>query len=195
MDVRVRLERKLSTKELMLFNCGVEEDSWESFGLQESNQSILKEISSEYSSEGLMPKLKLPILWPPFAKNWFIGKDSDSVKDWGQEEKGTTEDEVVEWHHWLDVMSLSKLWELVMDSEAWCTAVHGVAKCWTWLSDWTEQISVKYVFSFFFLLSQNMHFLTLSTDQASVQWWPKIKKHSAIQIVVASYHFPLKGTR
>ena len=60
---------------------------------------ILKEISSEYSLEGLMLKLKLPILWPPDAKNWFIGKVPDAGKDRRQEEKGTTEDEIVGWHH------------------------------------------------------------------------------------------------
>ena len=43
-----------------------------------------------------------PVLWPPHAKTWLIGKDSDAGKDWGQEEKGTTEDEMAGWHHWLD---------------------------------------------------------------------------------------------
>ena len=66
-----------------------------------SNQSILKEISPEYLLEGLMLKLKLPILWPPNAKNWLLGKDPDAGKDRRQEEKGITEDEMVEWHHWL----------------------------------------------------------------------------------------------
>ena len=64
-----------------------------------SNQSILKEISPEYSSEGLMLKLKLPIFWPPDAKKWLTGKDPDAGKDWRWEEKGTTEDEMVGWHH------------------------------------------------------------------------------------------------
>ena len=64
-----------------------------------SNQSILKEISPGCSLEGLMLKLKLPILWPLHAK---VGKDSDVGRDWGQEEKETTEDEVAGWHHWLD---------------------------------------------------------------------------------------------
>ena len=67
-----------------------------------SNQSILKEISPEYSLEGLMLKLKLPILWLPDVKSWFSGKDPDAGKDWRQEEKGTTEDEMVRWHHWLN---------------------------------------------------------------------------------------------
>ena len=47
-------------------------------------------------------KAEAPILWPPDVKNWLIGKDSGAGKDWGQEEKGTTEDEMVEWHHWRD---------------------------------------------------------------------------------------------
>ena len=67
-----------------------------------SNQSILKEISPEYSLEGLMWKLKFPILWPLDAKSWLIWKDRDAGKDWVQEEKGTTEDEMVRWHHWLN---------------------------------------------------------------------------------------------
>ena len=60
-----------------------------------SNQSILKGISPGCSLEGLM-------LWPPHGKSWLIGKDSDAGRDWGQEEKGTTEDEMAGWHHQLD---------------------------------------------------------------------------------------------
>ena len=63
--------------------------------------SILKEINPEYSLEGLMLNLK-PIFWPPDMKNWLIGKDPDAGKDWRQEEKGMTEDEMVGWHHWLN---------------------------------------------------------------------------------------------
>ena len=65
-----------------------------------SNQSILKEISPEYSLEGLM-KLKLQY-FGYLMQSWLIGKDSDAGRDWGQEEKGTTEEEMAGWHHWLD---------------------------------------------------------------------------------------------
>ena len=67
-----------------------------------SNQSI-KEISPECSLEGLLlTEAESPIIWPPDSKSWLIGKDPDAGKDWRQEEKGMTEDEMVGWHHWLD---------------------------------------------------------------------------------------------
>ena len=79
-----------------------------------------------------------PILWPPDAKSWLIGKDLHAGKDWGQEEKGTTEDEMVGWHHRLDGDGFGWTLGVGDDREAWHAAVYGVAKSWTWLTDWTE---------------------------------------------------------
>ena len=85
-----------------------------------SNQSILKEISPEYSLQGLMLKLKLPILWPSDVKNWLTGKDPDAGEDWRWEEKGTTEDEMV------DGITDSMTWVWVNSGSWWWTGRPGV---------------------------------------------------------------------
>ena len=102
MDVRLGLWRRLSAKEMMLLNCSVGEDSWESLGLQ-------GDPTSPFSTTSVLGVHWKDWCWSlnfstlaPDAKNWLLGKDSDAGRDWGQEEKGTTENDMAGWHHQLD---------------------------------------------------------------------------------------------
>ena len=92
-----------SAEELMLLNCGVGEDSWESLGLQGDQTRRFPKGNPSWIFIGRTDaEAETPILWPPDAKSWLIWKDPDAGKDWRQEEKGTTEGEMVGWHHWLN---------------------------------------------------------------------------------------------
>ena len=86
----------------MLLNCDVGEDSWESLDCKEI-QPVHSEGDQPWVFFGRNDaKAETPVLWPPHAKSWLIGKDCDAGRAWGQEEKGMTEDEMAGCHHWLD---------------------------------------------------------------------------------------------
>ena len=138
MDVRVGLWRKLSAEELVLLDCGVGEYSESPLDCRQSQPVHPEEDQCWVSIGRTDVEAETPVLWPPNSKSWLIWKDPDVGKGWGQEEKGTTEDE------WLDGipdsmdMGLGGRWELVMDREAWHAVVHWLEKSQTRLSDWTE---------------------------------------------------------
>ena len=88
-------------------------------------------------------EVEAPRLWPPDAKSWLIGKDPDAGKDWGQEEKGATEDEVVGWHHQLNGHEFEQTLEDSEGQGSPCVAIHGVRKSQTRLSNWTTKIQER----------------------------------------------------
>ena len=110
----------------MLLNCGAGEDSWES--LKEIQLVNSKENQSWTFIGRADADAEALILWPPDAKNWLIGKDPDSEKNWRQEEKGTTEDETVDGITNPMDINLSILQEMVMDREVWHAVVYGVQR-------------------------------------------------------------------
>ena len=161
MDVRVGLWRKLSAENWCFWTV------------------VLKTLENPLDCKEIQPvhpkgdeswvfigrtdaEAETPILWPPHVKSWLIGKDPDAGRDWGQEEKGTTEDEMAGWHHRSIDMSLGELWELVMDRKAWRATIRGVAKRWTWLRDWTELNWTKKILASFISIRKLISaFLTL----------------------------------
>ena len=112
-------------------------------------------------------KAETPVLWPPHEKNWLIGKDSDAGRDWGEEEKGTTEDEMARWHHWLD--ERESQWTLgVGDGQG------GLASCDSWgrkESDTTEG-----------LIWSDWQ-LPCITNLLCIRYWPKQNKHAFTHLI------------
>ena len=93
-------------------------------------------------------KAETPVLWPPLAKSWLMGKDSDAGRDWGQEEKGTTEDEMAGWHRWLD----GRTWVSVNSGSWWWTGRPGVLRFMASqrvVHDWATEVNwTDWCFSF-----------------------------------------------
>ena len=173
MEVRVGPWRKLSTEELVLLNCGVGGDSWEHLGLQEDPVNPSKGDQSWVFIGRTDVEAEAPILWPPHAKSWLIWKDPDAGKDWGQEEKGTTEDEMAGWHH-----------RLSGDESGWTLGVGdgqgGLAFCGPWgrkESDTTDRLNWTELKQ-----HSNNYCVQESSRDAKISWW-KYNEEQSICIV------------
>ena len=126
-DTIKTLESPLDCKEIQLVH-SERDQPWDFFGRNDA-------------------KAETPVLWPPHAKSWLIGKDSDAARDWGQEEKGTTEDEMAGWHHWLDGRESESTPGVGDGQGGWCAAIHGVTKGQTRLTDWSNLIWLENITS------------------------------------------------
>ena len=147
MDVRVGLWRKLSAEELMLLNCGVKKTLESPLDCREIQPVHPKDQSWVFIGRTDV-EAETPVLWPPDGKNWLIGKDPDAGRDWGQEEKGTTEDEMAGWHHQLDGHEFE--WSPgVGDGQAglaccdsWGRKESDTTEWLNWLTDWCRETSL-----------------------------------------------------
>ena len=119
-------------------------------------------------------KAETPILWPPHEKSWLIGKDSDAGRDWGQKEKGTTDDEMAGWHHWLD--GRESEWTLgVGDGQG------GLVCCDSWghkesdtteRLNWTELNPVCSICRLLFMMDYFLMFLTMLSTLGGLDLYP-----------------------
>ena len=130
-------------------------------------------------------KAETPVLWPPHVKSWLIGKDSDAGRDWGQEEKETTEDEMAGWHHWLDGRE-SKWTPEVGDGQG------GLACCDSWgckeldTTEWLNWIELNWIYLYlfshtelkqllyylFFLPSESCHCTSMAVKHSIIHGGP-----------------------
>ena len=114
---------------------------------------------------------EIPVLWPPHVKSWLFGKDSDAGRDWGQEEKGTTEDEMAGWHHWLDGRE-SEWPPGVGDGQG------GLACCDSWgrRSDTTERLNWTKLEIYYENHNQNRPWVALLTWEKNRLWKKTISR-------------------
>ena len=142
MDVRIGLWKKLSTEELMVWTVVLEKTLENPVDCKEIQPVHPKGDQSWVIFGRTDAKAETPVLWPSHVKSWLIGKDSDARRDWGQEEKGTTEDELAGWHHPLDRHEFE--WTLVAG-----VGQGGLACCNSWgrkewvMTEWLNWITNK----------------------------------------------------
>ena len=123
---------------------GAKEDSWESLGQQEIKQVNSKGNQPWIFTGGTDAETEAPVLLLPDLKRQLTGKAPDAGKNWGQEEKGVTEDGSLDGIIDLIDMSLSRLWEIMTDRKVWSAAVPGVTKSQTRFSDWATTTIIYY---------------------------------------------------
>ena len=150
MDVRVGLWRKLSAKNWCFWTVVLEKTLESPLDCKEIQPVHPKGGQSWVFIGGIDVEAEIPILKPPVAKSWLIGKAPDAGKDWGQEEKGMTEDEMVGWHHWLNGHGFG--WTPgVGDGQG------GLVCCGTWghkeldTTEWLNCTEFPYVYGFYSL--------------------------------------------
>ena len=188
MDVRVGLWRKLSSKNWCFWTVVLEKTLRSPLDCKEIKPVNPKGNQSWIFIGRTDAEAETPILWPPHVKSWLTGKDPDAGRDWEQEAKGRTEDEMAGWHHQLIDMSLSKLQELVMDREAWHAVAHGFTKSQTCLSNWTELI-----YGYSWLQKENMSLIEFLLYIKHIKNKSKINHTTTtkqiITVITQTYYF------
>ena len=164
MDVKVGPQRRLSTKELVLLNCGFGENPIEScLDLKEikpvntkGNQSWIFTGKTDFETEA-------PIFRPPDVKSWLTRKDPDAGKDWRQERKGWQRMRCLDGITDSMNMSLRKLWMMVKYRKVCCPTIHGVAKSRTWLRNWKTTTMYYYCYIHILQMRKGLSYLVSHT--------------------------------
>ena len=154
--------------------------------LESSQDSNIKQVNLKGSQPWIFigrmdAKAEAPIPWPADVKSQVIGKDPDAGKDWRQE-KGTKDNEMVGWHHQLNVHEFEQTLGDGKGQEAWHAAVHGVTNSWTWVSNWiTIKNKLKLLGSKWFALLSSKYLIYLPTNHA---YNTKLKRYESMRVCV-----------
>ena len=160
----------------MLSNCGVGEDSWEALGQQGdlTSQSERKSTLNIHWKDWCWSWNSNT--WPPDAKTWLTGKDPDAGKDWRQEEKGATEDEMPGWQHWLNGHEfVQTLGDTEGQGSLVCCSSWG-PKSWTQLSNWTTTATIVHLlctrwFTFYYIFPSDTCLVWRNAKASQVAQW------------------------